>query len=388
MKIPITKPYFDDDEFSLVRQSLETGWVVQGPRVAEFERLLSDYSKIPHTLATTSCTTALHLGLVALGIGSGDEIIVPAFTFVASANVIEYQGARPVFCDIDLSTFNIDVTQIESKITERTKAIMPVSLFGLSADMDPILELARQYNLYVIEDAACAVGGWYKGHHAGALADVGALSFHPRKLIVTGEGGMLLTGNQALAEKMRSLRDHGATVSDLQRHQGKKSYIMPEYDMVGFNYRMTDIQGAIGVAQMRKFEYLVSRRSEIARRYDDALAELNWLRTPHTPDEYIHGYQSYVCLFAPVEPTMENVEALHTQRNNLMDWLEEKDIATRQGTQAVHALGYFRKKYNLKAGDYPNAYIADRLSLALPLYAQMTTDEQDYVVQNLNSGWK
>ncbi|MBC8335769.1 MAG: DegT/DnrJ/EryC1/StrS family aminotransferase, partial [Anaerolineales bacterium] len=383
MKIPITKPYFDDDEFSLVRQSLETGWVVQGPRVAEFERLLSDYSKIPHTLATTSCTTALHLGLVALGIGSGDEIIVPAFTFVASANVIEYQGARPVFCDIDLSTFNIDVTQIESKITERTKAIMPVSLFGLSADMDPILELARQYNLYVIEDAACAVGGWYKGHHAGALADVGALSFHPRKLIVTGEGGMLLTGNQALAEKMRSLRDHGATVSDLQRHQGKKSYIMPEYDMVGFNYRMTDIQGAIGVAQMRKFEYLVSRRSEIARRYDDALAELNWLRTPHTPDEYIHGYQSYVCLFAPVEPTMENVEALHTQRNNLMDWLEEKDIATRQGTQAVHALGYFRKKYNLKAGDYPNAYIADRLSLALPLYAQMTTDEQDYVVQNL-----
>ena len=388
MKIPITKPYFDDDEFSLVRQSLETGWVVQGPRVAEFERLLSEYSKIPHTLATTSCTTALHLGLVALGIGSGDEIIVPAFTFVASANVIEYQGARPVFCDIDLSTFNIDVTQIESKITERTKAIMPVSLFGLSADMDPILELARQYNLYVIEDAACAVGGWYKGHHAGALADVGALSFHPRKLIVTGEGGMLLTGNQALAEKMRSLRDHGATVSDLQRHQGKKSYIMPEYDMVGFNYRMTDIQGAIGVAQMRKFEYLVSRRSEIARRYDDALAELNWLRTPHTPDEYIHGYQSYVCLFAPVEPTMENVEALHTQRNNLMDWLEEKDIATRQGTQAVHALGYFRKKYNLKAGDYPNAYIADRLSLALPLYAQMTTDEQDYVVQNLNSGWK
>ena len=386
MKIPITKPYFDDDEFSLVRQSLETGWVVQGPRVAEFERLLSEYSKIPHTLATTSCTTALHLGLVALGIGSGDEIIVPAFTFVASANVIEYQGARPVFCDIDLSTFNIDVTQIESKITERTKAIMPVSLFGLSADMDPILELARQYNLYVIEDAACAVGGWYKGHHAGALADVGALSFHPRKLIVTGEGGMLLTGNQALAEKMRSLRDHGATVSDLQRHQGKKSYIMPEYDMVGFNYRMTDIQGAIGVAQMRKFEYLVSRRSEIARRYDDALAELNWLRTPHTPDEYIHGYQSYVCLFAPVEPTMENVEALHTQRNNLMDWLEEKDIATRQGTQAVHALGYFRKKYNLKAGDYPNAYIADRLSLALPLYAQMTTDEQDYVVQNLKLG--
>ncbi|MBM3146022.1 MAG: DegT/DnrJ/EryC1/StrS family aminotransferase [Chloroflexi bacterium] len=383
MKIPITKPYFDEEEFTLVRQSLETGWVVQGPRVAEFERLISEYSKIPHALATTSCTTALHLGLVALGIGQGDEVIVPAFTFVATANVVEHQQAKPVFCDIDLRTFNADVSQIKSKITERTRAIMPVSLFGLSADMRPIAELARRHNLFVIEDAACAVGAWYQGYHAGALADIGALSFHPRKGIVTGEGGMALTGDKSLAEKMRSLRDHGATISDLQRHQGKKSYIMPDYEMVGFNYRMTDIQGAVGVAQMRKFDYLMGRRREIAQRYDDALAETGWLRTPYTPEGYLHGYQSYVCLFAPEEPTMDNVEELHNQRNNLMDRLEDAGISTRQGTQAVHILGYYQRKYGLKPEDYPNAYMADKLTLALPLFVQITAEEQDYVVRHL-----
>jgi len=384
MKIPITKPYFDSEEFSLVKSSLETGWVVQGPRVAEFEQMVSNYSKIPHALAATSCTTALHLGLVALGIEGGDEVILPAFTFVATANVIEYQKAKPVFCDIDLQTYNIDVSQIESKITERTKAIMPVSLFGLSADMDPIRELAQRYDLYVIEDAACGIGSWYKGYHAGALADFGALSFHPRKGIVTGEGGMVLTNNETLAGKMRSLRDHGATISDMQRHHSKKSYIMPEYNMVGFNYRMTDIQGAVGVAQMRKFDHIMGRRREIAARYDDALANLNWLRPPLTPKNYIHGYQSYVCLFAPEEPKMGNVDTLHNQRNDLMDRLEEKGIATRQGTQAVHTLGYYRRKYGLKLENFPNAYIADKLSMAIPLYVQMTADELSYVIQELS----
>lgn len=194
---------------------------------------------------------------------------------------------------------------------------------------------------------------------------------------------MALTGDKSLAEKMRSLRDHGATISDLQRHQGKKSYIMPDYEMVGFNYRMTDIQGAVGVAQMRKFDYLMGRRREIAQRYDDALAETGWLRTPYTPEGYLHGYQSYVCLFAPEEPTMDNVEELHNQRNNLMDRLEDAGISTRQGTQAVHILGYYQRKYGLKPEDYPNAYMADKLTLALPLFVQITAEEQDYVVRHL-----
>ena len=308
MKIPITKPYFGEEELALVQKAIETGWIVQGPQVAEFERLVSEYSKIPYTLATTSCTTALHLGLIALGIGQGDEVILPAFTFVASANVIEYQRAKPIFCDIDLRTFNIDVAQIESKITERTKAIMPVSLFGLSVDMDPIIQLARRYDLRVIEDAACAVGAWYQGHHAGALADISAMSFHPRKTVVTGEGGMVLTNDESLAGKMISLRNHGTAASDLQRHHNKMSYIMPDYDVVGFNYRMTDLQGGLGVAQMQKLEYMLNRRRKLAQRYDDALGKMNWLKAPYVPEGYVHGYQSYVCQFSPEEPSMDNVK--------------------------------------------------------------------------------
>ena len=195
---------------------------------------------------------------------------------------------------------------------------------------------------------------------------------------------MVLTKNESLAEKMCSLRDHGATISDMQRHHSKKSYIMPEYNMVGFNYRMTDIQGAVGVAQMRKFDHIMGRRKEIAASYDDALAELEWLRTPYAPEEYVHGYQSYVCLFAPEEPNMDNVQDLHSQRYSLMDRLEEKGIATRQGTQAVHTLGYYRSKYGLKPDDFPNAYIADKLSMAIPLYVQMTADELSYVIQELS----
>ncbi len=387
MKIPITKPYFDDDEFRLVQETLETGWVVQGPKVAQFEKLFSDYTKIPYSLATTSCTTALHLALVALGVGPGDEVILPAFTFVASANAIEYQGTKPVFCDIDLRTFNIDVTKIESKITKKTRAIMPVSLFGLSADMHPIMELANRHNLHVIEDAACAVGSWYHGHHAGSLADIGAVSFHPRKAITTGEGGMVLTKDEFLAEKMRSLRDHGATVSDLQRHHEKRSFLMPEYHMVGYNYRMTDLQGALGVAQIGKLEQIMDRRTILAQNYDQALADLDWLETPYTPRNNVHGYQSYVCLFRPEVPTMDNVEGLHKRRNELMGKLEDKGIATRQGTQAVHMLSYYHKKYNLHPEDCPDAFMAELVSLTLPLYPNMTEVEQDYVLKCLEEAF-
>lgn len=387
MKIPITKPYFDETEKQLIVGPIETGWVVQGPYVAKFEQKIAEYTHIPYALATTSCTTALHLVLSAWGLGPGDEVLVPAFTFVATANAVEYVRARPIFVDIDLNTFNIAVEQIESKITAQTKAIIPVSLFGLSADMNPILDIARRHSLKVLEDAACAMGAWYHGYHAGALADAGALSFHPRKAITTGEGGMVLTHDAILAEQVRSLRDHGATVSDLQRHQSKRSFLMPEYNKVGYNYRMTDIQGALGVAQAQKLEYILERRRALAKIYDAALADLDWLVTPQTPKGYIHGYQSYVCLFRPDNPTMANVERLHELRNSLMARLEDAGISTRQGTQAVHTLGYYRQKYHLKAEDFPMAYIADRLTLTLPLYVQMTESEQEYVITQLRKGF-
>jgi perosamine synthetase len=383
MKIPISKPFFGEEEKRAIIEPLETGWVVQGPKVAEFEARFAAYAKTPHALATTSATTALHMALVALGVGPGDEVIVPAFTWVASANVVELQGATPVFVDIELDTFNIDVTKIEAAITKKTKAIMPVSLFGVSADMNAVMAIAKKHGLKVIEDAACATGAWYKGHHAGTLADAGCFSFHPRKAITTGEGGMLITADAKVAEHARSLRDHGATKSDLARHLGARSYVLPDFNVVGFNYRMTDFQGAVGVVQMGRLAHIIEERTVRAKRYDAVLSGLGWLRPPTTPADYVHGYQSYVCLFRPEAPTVANVETLHARRNALMDALEGAGIATRPGTHAVHMLGFYRERYGIKPEDFPNAYLADRLTLALPLYAQLTTEEQDYVVDHV-----
>lgn len=383
MKIPISKPFFGEEEQRAVIEPLQTGWVVQGPRVADFEALFSKYSGAQHSIATTSATAALHMALIAAGVGAGDEVIVPAFTWVATANVVEMQGATPVFVDIELGTFNIDVSQVEEKITPRTKAIIPVSLFGVSADLAPVMALAKRHGLIVIEDAACATGAWYYGKHAGTVADIGCFSFHPRKAITTGEGGMVTTADERIAEHVRSLRDHGASKSDLARHLGARSYVLPDFNIVGYNYRMTDIQAALGVVQMQRLEWLLEQRTAVARRYDEALAGLGWLRSPVTPEGYRHGYQSYVCLFQPDKAAMANVDWLHAKRNELMDALESAGVATRPGTHAVHALGFYREKYGIQVSDYPNAWIADQLTLALPLYAQLTAEEQAYVVGHL-----
>lgn len=385
MKIPISKPFFGEEEARAVVEPLSTGWVVQGPRVAEFERRFAEYTGAKHALACTSATTALHMALVALGVGHGDEVIVPAFTWVATANVVEMQHAKPVFVDIDLATFNVDVDALRRAITPRTKVLLPVSLFGLSADMEPILRIAREHDLRVVEDDACATGSWYRGAHAGTLADIGCFSFHPRKAITTGEGGMVIAADEELAARVRSLRDHGASVSDLARHHGPRSYILPDFDVVGYNYRMTDFQGAVGAVQMERLPWILEQRDRVARRYHEALRDLEWLRLPQTPTEDRHGWQSYVTLFAPVEPSIQNVEQLHARRNALMDALEQRGIATRPGTHAVHLLGFYRDKYGLRAEDFPNATIADRLSLALPLYVQMTDEEQDYVIDAVRS---
>jgi perosamine synthetase len=383
MRIPISRPYFGDEERAAILEPLESGWVVQGPKVAEFERLFAAYTGASNAVATTSCTTALHLALVASGIRPGDEVVVPSFTWVATANVVEMIGARPVFVDIDLDTFNIDVNRLEAAITPRTRAVIPVSLFGVSADLDPIMEIASAHRLTVIEDDACATGAWYRGRHAGTLADIGCFSFHPRKAITTGEGGMIITADQSVAELLRSLRDHGASKSDLARHLGKRSYILPDFERVGFNYRMTDIQGALGVAQMARLESILELRTERARIYDHRLEKLGWLRPQVLPDGSRHGYQAYVCLYRPETPTASNLEDLHRRRNELMDSLEAAGIATRPGTHAVHTLGFYRKKYAIQPQDYPNALYADRLSIALPLYAQMTDEEQEYVLKHL-----
>ena len=381
--IPITKPVIGSEEMLAVRKPLETGWVVQGPFVKEFEERFSAFTGAPYATATSSCTTALHIAVAALGLTSGDEVIVPAFTWVSTANVVEYMGARPVFCDIDLRTFNLEVGQVLGLITERTVGIIPVHLFGLCADMAPLIELAQRHHLWVIEDAACAFGAKYYGKHAGLFGEAGCFSFHPRKSITTGEGGIITTGNPDLDRLSRILRDHGASRTDFDRHGGEASFLLASYGHLGYNYRMTDIQGALGCAQMARAEWILDQRARRARLYDQMLASLEWLETPPVPEGYVHGYQAYVCLFRPEEPTLDNVEEINQQRNDLMARLEARGIATRQGTHAPVILSYYAEKYGLRPEQFPMAYLADRLSLTLPLYAQMTEEEQASVVREL-----
>jgi perosamine synthetase len=381
--IPITKPVLGAEELEALRAPIEAGWVVQGPQVAEFERRFAAFTKAPHAVAATSCTTALHLVVAALGLGPGDEVIVPAFTWVSTANVVEYQGATPVFADVDLTTFNIDCDALQAAITERTVGIIPVHLFGLCAEMAPILEIAERHGLWVLEDAACAFGASYRGASAGTIGTAAAFSFHPRKSITTGEGGMVTTADDALARKVAVLRDHGASRTDLSRHVGRAGFLLADYDDLGFNYRMTDLQGAMGCVQMDRAPWILEQRARVAATYDRLLAGVEWIRPPIVPDGHVHGWQSYVALFAPGEPAPHNVEELHHRRNAAMMRLEEQGIATRQGTHAPVGLGYYAAKYDLRLEDFPNALLSDRLSLSLPLYPQLTDDEIERVVAAL-----
>lgn len=394
MNIPITKTIFGNEEKEAIVKPLETGWVVQGPNVAKFQTMFAEFTGSKFAHAASNCTTALHLGLEAMGITRGDKVIVPSFTYVASANAVEYTGAEVIFCDIDLKTFNIDETKLEELIKNDTsiKAIMPVNLFGLCANMPYIMELANKYNLKVIEDSACGFDGWIGDKHSGTFGDCGCFSFHPRKSICTGEGGMLITDNEEIANKVSQLKDHGASKSDLQRHKEKGGSLLPDFTMRGYNYRMTDMQGALGVCQMDKKEYIMNGRREIAAKYDEALKGIQQLITPYIPENYKHGYQSYVCIFTDGEDTSnltkEQIDRVNIKRNIFMEKLEAMTIATRQGTHAVHTLGYYKNKNNFKDEDFLMSYAADRLSIALPLYAGMSDEEFEYVISNIKEALK
>ena len=383
MNIPIARTNLLNSEINAVFEPLRSGWLVQGPKVKEFEEKWSSFTEAKHSIAVTSCTSALHLSLAASGFGDGDEAIVPAFTWISTANVVEHLGGKVVFCDIDLDTFNIDVGQIESKITERTKAILPVHLFGLPVDMDPILDLALQYNLIVVEDAACGFGSKYKGKHVGTFGDTGCFSFHPRKAITTGEGGMVTTNDSKLAEKICRLRDHGAAMSDLQRHLGARPYLLSDHPDAGYNQRMTDLQGALGAAQMNRADDITAERQSLARKYDQAFEELDWLQTPLVHPDQEHGYQSYPCLFMPDEINKGQISEINRIRNEWMDDLQKEGISTRPATHAVHMLSFYQKKYNLRPTDFPKAYAADQCSISLPLFHGMSEKEQLYMIEKV-----
>jgi perosamine synthetase len=383
VKIPITKPVFGPEELAAVQKPIEAGWVVQGPFVKAFEDRFAAFAGAPHAVAASSCTTALHLALAALGVRAGDEVIVPAFTWVSTANVVEYFGATPVFCDVDLRTFNLDVDAAAAAVTTKTVGIIPVHLFGLCADMDRVMALAARRHLWVVEDAACGFGARVAGRHCGTFGDAGCFSFHPRKSITTGEGGIITTARADLAERMAMLRDHGASRSDLARHHGTAAFLLAEYRQLGYNYRLTDIQGALGCAQMDRAEWILGRRRALANQYDERLMPFGWLEPPVTPPAFEHGYQAYVCLFRPEPPTLANVDRLNAARNALMTMLEERGVSTRQGTHAAALVDFYAEKYGLTPAQFPNAWIADRLTLTLPLYPQMTDDEQQFVLDEL-----
>lgn len=389
--IPITKPYIGECEKEAVVKVLESGWLVQGRYVAEFEKLFAEYTGGRFAKALSNCTTALHISLEAMGIGRRDKVIVPSFTYVASANAVEYTGAEVVFCDINLRTFNIDENKIEDLIKEDSsiKAVMPVNLFGLCANLPQIVDISNKYGLRIIEDSACGFDSWINGKHSGTFGDCGCFSFHPRKAVTTGEGGMIITGDAALNKKVSILRDHGAEKSDSERDRTGGGSLLPDFNVRGYNYRMTDIQGAIGVCQMKKAKDIISGRRKIVNLYDENLKNVNEVITPCVPGGYVHGYQSYVIIFRGQEDlsdlTKKKIDGLNVKRNILMKKLESRGIATRQGTHAVHTLGYYKNKYNLKDEDFLASYAADRLSIALPLYAGMTGSEFNYAIETIKS---
>lgn len=369
MKIPITKPYLGEEEKRLVSGVIESGWISQGPRVSEFEEKFAASVGARYAVATTSCTTALHAALSVSGIGTGDEVIVPSLSFIATANSVVYCGGKPVFVDIDPNTCNIDVGEIEGAITRRTRAIMPVHQMGLPADLAPIAEIAGKHSLLLVEDAACAIGSAYKGTKIGGHGNTACFSFHPRKIITTGEGGMITTDDPEFAARLRRFRHHGMSVSDIERHTAEK-VIIETYPEIGYNYRMTDMQAAMGIVQLNRLPFIIEKRRELAGVYDRDLAGVPHIRVPQVPSYAFHNYQSY---------WIEILESSPVDRDRLMAELLKKGISTRRGIMAIHV----EKSYPGYRISLPETERISRNTIILPLYPSMTADEQEYVIRSI-----
>jgi len=372
----LTFPEFDDAEMKNLQECLDSKWVTQGPFTKKFEGLFAARHQVKHALACTSCTAALHLATLTLELKAGDEVIIPALTWVTSAHAAEYVGAKAVFADIEADTFNLDPKAFETAITPRTKAVIVVHLFGLAANMSELMRIATKHNVAVIEDAACATGTTYDGKPVGSIGDLGCFSFHPRKVVTTGEGGMVTTENDALAAKVASLRNHGATgpgpLGDPTR-----PYHMGTFNMLGFNLRLSDIQAAVGVAQMGKLDRLLAERQKLVARYRELLGDISEIALPAVPKGCGHTYQSFV---------LRVLKGGRDRRNAVMNHMQKAGIQTRPGTHAVHRLGYYANKYGLKPDMFPVAANAEDTTITLPLFPGMTEADLKEVTDALKNG--
>lgn len=368
--IPVARPYFGQEEEAAIADALRSGWVAQGTRVAEFEKRFAEYVGAQHAVAVSSCTTALHLALSVSRIGPGDEVICPSLSFIATANAIAYTGATPVFVDIDAETYNLDPARIEESLTPRTRAILVVHQIGLPAALDEILEIAARQNLLVIEDAACAIGSEYNGRRIGAPhGAVACFSFHPRKILTTGEGGMITTSNAEISARLRRLRQHAMSVSDVVRHSASE-IVVESYDELGYNYRITDLQAAMGIVQLGRLEEFLRRRRYLASRYSEQLQRFGWLSTPKVPDKCLHNFQSYMVRLQP---------GARITRDSLMQRLLECGVSTRRGIMAIHRERRYRDpRWEERL---PKTNAATDECLILPLFHQMTVEEQDSIIE-------
>lgn len=369
MQVPFAKPTFSGAEGEVVAAVIASGWVSQGPKVAEFEARFADVVGAAAAVAVSNCTTALSLALYAEGVGPGDEVIVPSLSFIATANAVWTLGATPVFADIDPMTYNLDPEAARRAITEKTKAIMPVHQVGLPADMDAFFALADEHGVALVEDAACAIGSTYKGRKVGGLGPSACFSLHPRKVITTGEGGMITTQDVAKAERMRKLRQHAMDLSDLARHNAT-GVLFEGYPERGFNYRMTDMQAALGLCQLDALPGILAARARLADRYNNAFASVPYLETPYTPEHTERTWQSYCVRVLPGAPA---------GRTELMELLLAEGVPTRRGVMAIHHEG----AYPGVTADLHHTDAAAADVLMLPLFADLTDEQQDHVIDRV-----
>jgi perosamine synthetase len=369
MEVPFTRPYLVGNEGEAVAATIATGWVSQGPRVREFEQAFAERVGAADAVATTNCTTALQLALYVLGVGPGDEVVVPSLSFIATANAVWQNGATPVFADVDPRTYNIDADAVERVLTARTKAIMPVHQLGLPADMDPLLALADRHGLVVVEDAACAIGASYKFRPIGSLGPLACFSLHPRKVITTGEGGMIAVNDPEIAARLRRLRQHAMDVSDLARH-GAKDVIIERYPERGWNSRMTDMQATLGLCQLGVLDEILAQRAQVAERYTRALAEIPYVEPPFEPAYAQRTWQSYAVRLLPGAP----------DRTELMRALLADGIPTRRGVMSIHEEDAYAGS---PISALPNTEDVSRNTMMLPLFAGMSELEQEHVIERL-----